>query len=59
VMVVALAPPTSHAQLASRSTEEWIKTLESPNRVAGLRVDEVVARLALKPGQVVADLAGC
>jgi ubiquinone/menaquinone biosynthesis C-methylase UbiE len=44
------------AQLASRSTEEWIKTLESPNRVAGLRVDEVVARLALKPGQVVADV---
>lgn len=54
-MVVAsagLAP----AQLASRPAEEWIKALEDPARVAGLRVDEVIARLRLKPGDVVADL---
>lgn len=43
-------------QLASRPAEEWIKTLENPERVAGLRVDEVIARLRLKPGDVVADL---
>ena len=43
-------------QLGSRPAEEWIKTLESPNRIAGLRVDEVVAKLRVSPGQIVADL---
>jgi SAM-dependent methyltransferase len=43
-------------QLASRSTEEWIKTLDTPERVAGLRVDDVIARLKIAPGSVVADL---
>ena len=43
-------------QLASRPAEEWIKTLEAPERVAGLKIDEVIARLRLKPGDVVADL---
>lgn len=44
------------AQLASRPAEEWIKTLEAPERISGLKIDEVIARLGLKPGQVVADL---
>jgi ubiquinone/menaquinone biosynthesis C-methylase UbiE len=44
------------AQLASRPAAEWIKTLESPERIAGLRIDDVVARLNLKSGDVVADL---
>jgi ubiquinone/menaquinone biosynthesis C-methylase UbiE len=44
------------AQLASRPAAEWTKTLESPERVAGLRTSEVIARLSLKPGDVVADL---
>jgi ubiquinone/menaquinone biosynthesis C-methylase UbiE len=43
-------------QLASRSTEEWIKTLDAPERVAGLRVDDVIARLKIAPGMVVVDL---
>jgi ubiquinone/menaquinone biosynthesis C-methylase UbiE len=43
-------------QLASRPVSEWIKGLESPERIAGLKVDDVVARLQLKPGNVVADL---
>lgn len=43
-------------QLASRPAEEWVKTLEAPARVAGLKIDEVIARLRLKPGDVVADL---
>lgn len=54
-LLVASEGPAS-AQLASRPAEEWIKTLENPARVAGLRVDEVIARLRLKPGDVVADL---
>jgi SAM-dependent methyltransferase len=43
-------------QLASRSTEEWIKTLDAPKRIAGLKVGEVVERLKISPGDVVADL---
>lgn len=44
------------AQLASRPAEEWSKTLEQPSRVEGLKIGEIVAKLELKPGQVVADL---
>ena len=44
------------AQLASRPAAEWTKTLESPERVAGLRTGEVIAKLKLKPTDVVADL---
>lgn len=60
VLVAAAATigivPSAYAQLAARSAEEWIKLLESPERVATLRIDEIVAKLALKPGDVVADL---
>jgi ubiquinone/menaquinone biosynthesis C-methylase UbiE len=44
------------AQLGSRSAEEWIKTLDSPQRLQGLKVTEVVAALRLKPGTLVADI---
>jgi ubiquinone/menaquinone biosynthesis C-methylase UbiE len=54
-LCLGLAQPAS-AQLASRSAEEWIKTLESPQRIAGLKVDETLAALHLKPGDVVADI---
>jgi len=43
-------------QLASRSTEDWIKTLDAPARIAGLKVDEVIAHLKLVPGMTIADL---
>jgi ubiquinone/menaquinone biosynthesis C-methylase UbiE len=56
VLVAAAAAGAAASQLASRSTEEWIATLESPARLAGLKIDEVVAALRLKPGDVVADL---
>lgn len=52
---VGLAPIRS-AQLGGRPAEEWIKTLESPNRIQGLKIEETVQRLKLKPGEVVADL---
>ncbi|MFZ9745407.1 MAG: class I SAM-dependent methyltransferase [Opitutaceae bacterium] len=51
-----LATVPAHAQLGARSTAEWLKTLESQNRVARLKVDEAVARLGLAPGAVVADI---
>ncbi|MEY3607514.1 MAG: hypothetical protein RLZZ447_302 [Verrucomicrobiota bacterium] len=52
---LAAAVP-AHAQLGARSTAEWLKTLDSQNRVARLKVDEAVARLGLAPGAVVADI---
>jgi ubiquinone/menaquinone biosynthesis C-methylase UbiE len=52
----ALLCPTAAAQLGARTTEEWLKTLDSANRVKRLKVDEAVAALKLKPGSVVADI---
>lgn len=54
---LAIAAATTAArQLAGRPAEEWVKTLEAPERIAGLKIDDVIARLAPKPGNVVADL---
>lgn len=44
------------AQLASRPADEWRKVLDAPERIAALRVSEIVARLHLQPTDVVADL---
>ncbi|MCA1559777.1 MAG: methyltransferase domain-containing protein [Acidobacteria bacterium] len=51
--------PASHAfrlQLGSRPAEDWIARLERPERVASLKTAEVIEKLRLKPGDVVADL---
>jgi SAM-dependent methyltransferase len=56
VAVVSICSQAASAQLASRPAAEWMKTLESPERIAGLRIDDVIARLNLKPSDVVADL---
>ncbi len=57
VSILGLAlTSTASAQLAARSAEEWVKTLEATNRVAKLKVAEVVAALKLKPDAVVADI---
>ena len=55
VVLLALAAP-AHAQLASRPAAEWKATLEAPARVEGLKIEQVVAALKLKAGDVVADL---
>ena len=44
------------AQLASRPVGEWQRLLDSPERIAALKVDDVVARLGLKSTDAVADL---
>jgi len=46
----------SWAQLASRKAEEWVTTLEGPQRVATQKIDEVLSKLSLKPGMIVADI---
>jgi ubiquinone/menaquinone biosynthesis C-methylase UbiE len=55
ILFMGLSSPAT-AQLASRPAEEWSKTLDQPDRIAGLKADQVIARLGLRAGQVVADL---
>lgn len=52
---LGLARPAA-AQLANRSAEEWIKTLESKTRLEGLKIYETMAALKVKPGMIVADI---
>ncbi len=40
------------------SGKEWIRRLERPDRIPGLRIPEVIKALGLKPGMIVADI-GC
>jgi len=56
MLVASLSPVIAERQLASRPTPEWIKRLERPERIAELKIDEIVGKLQLKPGMVVADL---
>jgi len=46
----------SQAQLASRKADEWVTTLEGPQRIATQKIDPVLSKLDLKPGMVVADI---
>jgi ubiquinone/menaquinone biosynthesis C-methylase UbiE len=54
-IALGLAAPAG-AQLASRPAAEWKATLEAPARVEGLKIEQVVAALKLKAGDIVADL---
>lgn len=47
-------PPGTHQD--NTRGEEWITRLERPERIPGLKIDEVIASLGLKPGDVVADI---
>jgi ubiquinone/menaquinone biosynthesis C-methylase UbiE len=52
---LAAAQPAA-AQLATRTAEEWIATLDSRTRIEGLKVGDVIPKLGLKPGMLVADI---
>lgn len=55
-LVMLASVGNAPAQLASRDTQEWIKNLDRPERIASLKIDEVLAVLKLKPGDNVADI---
>jgi ubiquinone/menaquinone biosynthesis C-methylase UbiE len=58
-LAILLASSIVHGdarQLGTRPADAWIATLENPTRIAGLKVDEVVSRLRLRPGSIVADI---
>jgi len=43
-------------QLGGREAPDWIQRLERPDRLAGLKIEQIVSRLQLKPGMVIADI---
>jgi ubiquinone/menaquinone biosynthesis C-methylase UbiE len=55
VLIVVSGIP-SRAQLAPRKADEWVTTLEGPQRVATQKVDQVISKLNLKSGMIVADI---
>jgi len=55
VLLVGLAEAPA-SQLGNRSADEWITILDREQRVSGLKIEEVVSRLKLRPGDVVADI---
>ena len=56
VAIALVTCPVLASQLGSRPAEEWIKTLDGATRVSSLKIDEVVAAMQLRPGQIVADI---
>jgi len=59
IVAVILACPAfelNAGQLGSRTADDWIKTLDSPTRVQNLKIEETVAALKLKGGEIVADV---
>jgi 2-polyprenyl-3-methyl-5-hydroxy-6-metoxy-1,4-benzoquinol methylase len=55
-LAVLSLPFSASAQLAARKAQDWVTVLESPNRIAGQKIDEVLSKLQLRPGMVVADI---
>jgi 2-polyprenyl-3-methyl-5-hydroxy-6-metoxy-1,4-benzoquinol methylase len=55
-VMLAGAAAVSRAQLAPRKGDEWVTTLEGPQRVASQKIDDVLSKLSLKSGMVVADI---
>jgi cyclopropane fatty-acyl-phospholipid synthase-like methyltransferase len=55
-LMLAGSATNSQAQLAAKKAEEWVATLEGPQRIATQKIDAVLSKLALKPGMVVADI---
>lgn len=49
-------PAASALQLGSKPAKDWIESMERPERLAKLKTGEVMARLELQPGDLVADV---
>ena len=56
LVVSAQMTPLSALQLGGRPAEEWAIVLESGRRLGSLEIDEVVSRMGLQRGDVVADV---
>ena len=56
ILVFGIGSAGAFAQLLQRPADDYIERMERPGRVAELQVDEVIAKLQLKPGDIVADV---
>ena len=56
IWVFGISLSSASAQLAQRPAQEYIDRMDRPERVANLNVDEVITKLQLEPGDVVADI---
>lgn len=54
--VVGIGLPIASAQLEQLPADQYIGRMERPGRVVNLKVDEVLEKLQLKPGDIVADI---
>ncbi len=52
----SLAPSPVQAQLGKRPAKDYIAVLENPERIERLKPSEVLSRLELKNGDIVADI---
>ena len=48
--------PIASAQLEQLPADQYLDRMERPGRVVNLKVDDVLAKLELKPGEIVADI---
>jgi ubiquinone/menaquinone biosynthesis C-methylase UbiE len=55
VLLAAVSAPTA-GQLKQQPAATWTERLERPERVEGLRIPYIISSLALKPGDIVADI---
>ena len=44
------------AQIGQRPADEYVASMDNPRRVANLHIDEVIEKLRLEPGLIVADI---
>jgi ubiquinone/menaquinone biosynthesis C-methylase UbiE len=56
VALVFTSVPPSAAQVGTRPAKDWMPLLERPDRLAAMKIPEVVEKLELKAGDAVADL---
>lgn len=56
LLLASAGAATARAQLGNHDAPEWIRRLETPERLAGLKADQVMARLQLKPGMTIAEI---
>jgi ubiquinone/menaquinone biosynthesis C-methylase UbiE len=54
LLLANIAWTNASAQLQQRPAEDYIASMEKPDRV--LKIDEVIQKLQLKPGDIVADI---
>ncbi len=54
--ISAQMAPLSALQLGGRPAEEWAVVLEGGRRLGSLEIEEVVSRMQIQPGDVIADV---